>query len=457
MDKLISHLLQNGIYLSKKGDKLSVEYNGDMISDDLLKEIKNNKDELLRYLGRENINPDYQDIIPVKNAESYSLSNAQRRLWVLSQFEGVSAAYNMPGRIYLNQEIDIENFKRAIDSVIERHEILRTVFKEDKTGKIRQWVLGKEDFSFEIGYKDFRQAQNKEEKVKEYITEDSYKNFDLVNGPLLRAALLRVEDSMYVFCYNMHHIISDGWSLNVLSKDIFSYYNAYKENKQPQKKKLRIHYKDYSAWQLAQLNEKSFIAHRRYWLDSLSGELPTIDLPGTKQRPQIKTSNGQGLTTYIGSEATDKLKKYSQASGGSLFMGLLAVWNILVYRYTSQKDIIIGTPVAGREHTELEDQIGFYVNMLALRIEVDPDESFHGFYKSLKEDILNSYSHQMYPFDCLVEELNLQRDASRSAVFDVLLDFHDLGDGAEELELSKEGINQIVDLGYRTSKFDIEV
>ncbi len=388
---------------------------------------------------------------------SYPISDAQRRLWVLSQFEGGSAAYNIPGSLKLNGEYELPLFVQAFDSLIDRHEILRTVFREDASGEIRQWVLERQDLGFAIDYRDFRSEADKQQKAQAYIAADAYQPFDLENGPLLRAALLQVEEAQYVFYFNMHHIISDGWSMEVLSKDVFAYYEAYQAGRQPQIKALRIQYKDYSAWQLGQLNQESFKAHQAYWLDKLAGELPLLDLPATKQRPNVKTYNGQGLATYVDKATTAKLKGYIQDKGGSLFMGLLASWNVLMYRYTAQQDIIIGTPVAGREHADLEEQIGFYVNTLALRNQVDPQDSFDGFYQALKEDTLKSYGHQMYPFDRLVEDLNLHRDTSRSAVFDVMLILQNNGERIPGVELSDQELNRIVDLSYSTSKFDLEI
>ncbi|HRI35132.1 MAG TPA: condensation domain-containing protein, partial [Saprospiraceae bacterium] len=393
----------------------------------------------------------------VKVQKNYPISHAQRRLWVLSQFEGVSSAYNLPDSTYLNNNVDVEKFKRAIDAVVDRHEILRTVFKEDGSGEVRQWVLSKEDLGFKIDYKDFRKENNKEEKLNNYVAEDSYEAFDLGNGPLLRASLLHVEDEAYIFYYNMHHIISDGWSMEVLTKDVFSFYEAYKENREPQLRPLRIQYKDYSAWQLQQIEEESFKGHKSFWLDSLKGELPLINLPAAKPRPRIKNNKGFGLSTYLDSEATNKLKKYTQEKGGSLFMTLLAAWNVLIYRYTSQTDIIIGTPVAGREHTDLEDQIGFYVNMLALRNSINPDQDFNSFYKTLKDTTLKSYSHQLYPFDKLVEELNIQRDTSRSAVFDISITYHNISEVQKIATLDAKVIDKITLTGPTKVKFDMEL
>ncbi|WP_242674838.1 condensation domain-containing protein, partial [Niastella populi] len=460
MIKLIQKILAAEIVLDIVDGKLKLYSDNDEIDSEILNEIRANKEELTSYLIQNNIveassAPDEAiSVVPLQ--PNYPISDAQRRLWVLSQFEGGSVAYNMPASIYLNRDIEIKSFKSAIDATIERHEILRTIFREDESGEIRQWIVQREDLGFAIDYQDFRKEANKKEKAEAYIAADAYRAFDLAKGPLLRAALLQVEEEEYVFYYNMHHIISDGWSMEVLAKDVFKYYETYQAGKATQIEKLRIQYKDYSAWQLGQLNQESFKDQKDYWLNKLSGELPLLDLPASKQRPKVKTYNGQGLATYFDKATTAKLKRYTQEKGGSLFMGLLASWNVLMYRYTSQKDIIIGTVVAGREHADLEDQIGFYVNALALRYEVNPEESFASLYQAVKEDTLKSYNHQMYPFDRLVEDLNLQRDTSRSAVFDIILALQNSGERIEGVELSKEA-NQIVDQGYRTSKFDIEV
>lgn len=399
---------------------------------------------------------EYRKIEKLEEKESYQISDAQRRLWILSQLEEGSVSYNMPGSLDLEGEYELNLFQLSFDSVINRHEILRTVFKEDESGELKQWVLKKDALGFKVGYLDLRKEKNKEEKIKKYIAEDSCKAFNLENGPLLRACLLQLESNRYVFYFNIHHIISDGWSIDVLSKDVFSYYEAYRENKKPALKELTIQYKDYSVWQLGQTEEGSFKTHKDYWLDSLKGELPLFDLPSRKVRPKIKTYNGQRLGAYLDKETTEKLKKYTQENGGSPFMGLLAAWNVLMYRYTSQKDIIIGTPVAGRDHADLKDQIGFYINTLALRNEIKPEESFNEFFLRVKQSTLNAYSHQLYPFDRLVRELNLHRDTSRSPIFGILLDFHNTAEKTENIQLDVNQINLIREFGKLPVKYDLE-
>jgi amino acid adenylation domain-containing protein len=437
--------------------KIKLDIKAGLLTDEISEKIKYYREDILALLG-EVSKEEFTHIEKINEQVSYPISDAQRRLWILSQFEKGSVAYNMPNSVYLNQDIDIDCFKRAVDSTIERHESLRTLFKEDNTGEVRQWILKREDLNFKIEYRDFRKEKDKDKKVKEYIVEEQYKIFDLVNGPLLKASLLQVEDKAYIFYYNMHHIICDGWSMEILTRDLFSYYEAYKNGEKPLLKELRIQYKDYSAWQLAQLKDESFKKHKAFWLENLNGKLPLLTLPGLKPRPIVKTNNGHGLSTYIDDVTGAKLKKYSQENGGSLFMGLLAVWNILLYRYTSQTCIIIGTPVAGREHADLEDQIGFYINTLALRNELSPEDSFHDFYKTVKDNTLKSFSHQIYPFDRLVDDLNLQGDTSRNAIFDLLLALQNNGEtAADKIKLGKEELNHISDLGYIPTTFDLRI
>ncbi|WP_459209767.1 amino acid adenylation domain-containing protein [Aquimarina rhabdastrellae] len=408
--------------------------------------------EQLSLLINQSEKEDYIEIPKVEESTSYIVSDAQRRLWVLSQFEGGSVAYNMPSSIVLNEDVDIKSFEKAIYSVINRHEILRTIFKQDEEGEIRQIVKNTGDFNLEVVYKDFKDDPNQAEL---FIKQDSYKPFDLEKGPLLRAAMLQVSEDKFVFYYNMHHIISDGWSMEVLSKDVLAFYDAFKNNKEPGLSELSIQYKDYASWQLSQLETDSIKKSREFWIDNLSGELPVLDLPTHKKRPVKKTYKGSLLSTYLDKEATSFIKEYSKSNGGSLFTGLLTVLNVLLYRYTSERDIIIGTPVAARDHLDLKDQIGFYVNTLPLRNEINPEETFTSFYSRLKEATLTTFNHQMYPFDRLVEDLNLDRDTSRSALFDILLVLQNNGESVIDVTLNKEELNSLKYTEKVVSKFDL--
>jgi amino acid adenylation domain-containing protein len=457
MHKLIARLLENEIYISANNNKLNIEFNNDSIPDDLLNEIKENKEELLAFLKRGEAKSNYEDIQPVESDGPYDLSSAQKRLWVLSQFDEGATAYGISGNHHLNENINIDHFKRAINDTIDRHEILRTVFKTDDSGTIKQWVLDRAQVGFKIDYIDFRSEDNSDEKVRSYITEDSNKPFDLENGPLLKASLLQIGDEQYIFYYNMHHIISDGWSMEVLSKDVFSFYQAYSSKGAAEVKNLPIQYKDYSAWQLRHLEGEAYQSHKSYWLNVLSGELPSTDFPSKNQRPRVKTYDGYELSTYLDADTTDKLRRYVQKNGGSRFIFLVAAWNVLMYKYTAQRDNIIGTAVAGRDHADLKDQIGFYVNTLALRNEINPDENFDVFYQNVKHNILTSYDHQSYPFDRLVEDLDLQRDSSRSPVFDISMTYHNISEMSDSMAIDETQLSTVKVLGDSKVKFDIEL
>ncbi len=450
---LFVELREQQIKLFLQGDDIKITSYKNKISPDQIAMIKSNKDEIITYLKNLDKDGVMSPIPVVDKKSSYPLSNAQQRVWILSQLEEGSTAYNLPTEIELIGHYDLNCFERAIKSVIERHEILRTVFKEDHNGEPCQVILDPKEISFTIDFRDFRNNKNPQEVAKTYILSDAYKSFDLSNGPLLRASLLQISDDKFIFYYNMHHIISDGWSMEVLIQDVMKYYEAYVSDKLPNISPLRIQYKDYTAWQLDLINGVKHQEHKEYWLSVLSGEIPSIDLPTRKKRPQKKTFYGKSLGTYISPKIISKLQSFAKDRGGSLFMGLLAVSKVLLYRYTGESDIVIGNPIAGRDHADLEDQIGVYINTLALRSRVDSDSSFTELYDQIRATTLEGLEHQMYPFDKLLEDLNGKREASRSPIFDILINYLGVS------EISKEGITgeNIQDLGEKMTLLDIEI
>lgn len=455
MKHLLSELENHNIQISLNGDNLDLSFDGTEIDQNLLNEIRTHKSELIDYLKKYAHFNKNEHINPIDKNSSYQLSDTQRRLWVLCQFENASNAYNMPTRIFLEGEYDPSKFGFAIAAVLERHEILRTLFKKDQNDEIRQWIQPLEDLNFQLDYKDFTNEASPIANAENYIANDSFKAFDLEKGPLVRASLLQVAANSYIFYYNMHHIISDGWSMEILGRDVMSYYHFYQNDTPLNLPELKIQYKDYAAWQITQIDSDVLSTSKKYWSERFKGDLPTIALPSQKKRPRVKTFNGHSLSTQIPFEQTQGLRNLSQEAGGSLFMALLAVWKVLIYRYTSQEDLIVGTAVAGRDHTDLEDQIGFYVNTIAFRNSIIPEETFNQTFARIKASTLEAYNHQMYPFDRLVEDLNVVRDSSRSPIFEVMFTIQNLGDrqAKKQFEVS----DAIRDLGESKSKFDLAV
>jgi amino acid adenylation domain-containing protein len=351
----------------------------------------------------------------------YPLSSAQKRFWVLSRFEEGNIAYNMPGVYVFEGDLNSDYLEAAFKKLIERHEILRTVFKEDEQGDIRQFIKSAEAFDFIITSHDLRAVLQREDHLKKIVRSEIMRAFNLTEGPVLRAGLYQMEDYKWVFCFVMHHIAGDGWSMGVLIKELLQFYNALANNAPVSFMPLRIQYKDYAVSQQQQLNDNAFEEHREYWLSQFNNDLPVLELPSDRPRPAVKTYNGGLVHKMIDTGTAAGFKLLNREQGTTLFMGLLAAVNTLLYRYSGQEDLIIGSPVAGREKPELEDQIGLYLNTLALRSEFSGNDSYRELLQRVKQTTLNAYEHQAYPFDELVDELKLKHDLSRNALFDVMV------------------------------------
>jgi len=392
----------------------------------------------------------YSEITKAAPAADYPLSDGQRRLWVLSQIEQASQAYHLSGELLVEGEYVIDHLARAINTVIDRHEILRTVFRENEAGELRQLVV---DAKVVLSFLDAREATAAARE--EYVKQEAGRPFRLSEAPLLRAGLMEVKEGEYLFHFTMHHIIGDGWSMRVLAKEVIELFNAYQQGLEPALTPLRIQYKDYAVWQQSQA-QTGLAAHRAYWLNQLGGVLPVLSLPTQHSRPPVFTYRGHSYSTIIGPALTSALKDYCRQHQATLYMGLLAGMKMLLYRYTGQQDIIVGSPVSGREHIELESQLGFYLNALALRSELKGQDDFSTLLQRVQNTVLAAYEHQAYPFDRIIQELDLKRDTSRSAIFDVWLDLHaDVTTDKNEINHTEQSSYGITDHGSRTAKFDI--
>jgi tyrocidine synthetase-3 len=418
MRAFLSTLREKNIHLKLEENELSIRFPKGKIDKDLLEEIKAKKTHIISYLSMLN-EYRFSDIRVMEEQPDYMLSSSQRRLWILSQFEEANIAYNMPHVYVFEGNLDFTALEYAFAALIARHENLRTVFKEDENGEVKQFITVGEASRSRIVYRDVRQEKEKDRIVKDLVEEAFLTPFDLATGPLLRTGLYQVEDHKWVFNYVMHHVISDGWSMGILIKELLQLYNAYVRGEENPLVPLRIQYKDYAAWLQQQLNGIAFQAHKAYWLNHFAGELPVLELPADKVRPAVKTYTGGVFYKRLDTRVSKGIIAYSQEQGCTLFMALLAAVNTLLYRYTGQEDLIIGTPVAGREHVDLEDQIGFYANTLALRTQFSGTDNFKALLLNTRDVTLGAHEHQLYPFDELVDNLQIKHDRSRNPLFDV--------------------------------------
>ncbi|GAA0710921.1 hypothetical protein GCM10009430_00030 [Aquimarina litoralis] len=361
------------------------------------------------------------DIPKTLEKASYPLTSSQRRIWVLSQFEEGSKAYNIPGAFELKGFLDIAKFRSAFAYLIKRHESLRTIFKVDDKGEVGQYIVDTTSLDFEIDYYDDNNLDSDKGKLVDLVESVYNYCFDLAVAPLVRLGLIKVANHNHLLVFNLHHIISDGWSIEVLIRELFSTYNALLQDKSIDLPSLSIQYKDYAVWQHKEASKEGIMISQQYWLDRFSSNVPVLELPISKPRPKVKSYHGDSLKYTFSKDLSKGLQHFSDQYGASLFMVLMAGVNGLFSRYTNTGDIILGTPIAGRNHSDLEHQVGLYLNTLAIRTEFDPSASFEKLLELQKQTLLDGYSHQDYPFDNLIEQLDIHHETSRSALFDVMV------------------------------------
>jgi hypothetical protein len=296
-------------------------------------------------------------------------------------------------------------------------------------------------------------STEQENLIEEAISHNAKTTFDLEVGPLLKVNLLKLSQENYIVLFNMHHIIFDGWSAGVLIKDFLTHYHAYGQENSQLMPPLRIHYKDYTSWQESQLETSKLQDQRDYWLAKLTPVPVRLNLPVDYPRPPVKSFQGNTITWQPEPELIDTFEKLVKAQEASLFMGLVSLVKSFLFRYTEQNEITIGSAIAGRNHPDLEDQIGFYVNTLVLRDQITDHDSFTDVLSKVKTTTLEAYDHQDYPFDQIVSDLNLQRDPSRNALFDVAIVLQN----NQNVDLDLDGITvNSIDPKMITAKFDLE-
>ncbi len=397
----------------------------------------------------------------------YELSHAQHRLWILSQMDADGTAHSMPGVYLVKGPLHKAFLEKAFEILVVRHESLRTIFPV-VGGEPRQKILPSPPEGFRIheihvkktgpdalSLPDARLTQG----VAPHVEAELGRPFNLARGPLVRITLIKLGADRRVLVFNMHHIISDAWSVDVIARELFSLYGALQEdpgvsipelgNLLPE---LRIQYKDFMAWQNRFLVSEGVEKHADYWRTKLAGRLPVLDLPLDYPRPPVPRYRGRTEWFMWEAHLTKRIAAFSREHKASLFMTLMTGVKILLYRYSEQTDGIVGTPMTQRDHPDLEHQVGFYVNTLALRDEVLPEASFRELLARVKKTTLDAHGHQAYPFDLLVQELDVARDVGRAPVFDVMVVFQ--GNNGPDLEMGNITFTEM-DIETGTAQFDL--
>ncbi len=446
----LEELKSKEVQLNLKNGKLEVQAPEGVLTSDLVERLKESKEDIIALLQHTGTEENVQEISVVAKKDYYPVSFSQNRLWVLDQFDQVATVFNMAVQYRLNGTIDEKLFAQTFEILVERHEILRTRFI-DKNGQPYQYVLenAAEGISFEN--LDYSHNENSNQLAQNKATEIAETKFDLYKHALLKVALIKVAEEQYFLSLCIHHIISDEWSMNILVRDIIAIYSGLKNDKKAVLEPLRIQFKDFASWESENIINEN--ASKEYWLKKLDGTLPVLELVSDHIRPVIQTYNGSEVAVQISKENSQKFYELLEKNGTTLFMGAMSVVYNLLYRYSGNSDIIVGAPVSGRKQAELEDQIGFYINTLALRQNIDGSSDFTALLQDVKSNILEGYQHQSYPFDLLVDELSVQRDPSRSPLFDVMVVVEDEGKG--DLTQFEGIVIEEVPLEKKRSKYDL--
>lgn len=456
--KFLKKLKASNIDIVLVGDNIHINYDGPQPPDNIVQEIRDNKSSIIGFLKQQESEAGQLFAIPITpEKESYITSSSQQSLWLLSQIEESNVAYNMPAFFEFIGQLDLPALEWCFKQLIERHEILRTIFSEDESGVVRQFILPAQKNDFSIRYEDLREVPDQIARINAFIQFAIQTPFDITRGPLLRVSLARIQNETYILSYVMHHIIGDGWSLSILIKELLTLYTSYSQGQNNPLKPLRIQYKDYASWQQQQLQGDSLKFHKEYWLKQFEDKIPVLELTGENRRPAFKTYNGGLINRLFDNELLKGIKQLSQQHETSLFTGLLAGVNCLLFKYTGQNDIVIGSPIASREHVDLEEQIGYYLNILALRTKFHGAASFTDLLNNTRSTTLNAYDHQVYPFDELVADLNVKRDMSRSVLFDVMIVLQNTEFSGINAASENHGLNvRMLEIGnYVVSKYDL--
>ena len=382
---------------------------------------------------------------------AFPASFGQERLWFLDQFEPGSAAYNIPRVFRISGPLQVDVLTRAFQAIVQRHAALRTIF-DSVEGEARQVVLSSREVRIPIIDLAGVPGEERESRALRMAAEEGMKPFDLSEGPLLRLTLLRLDGETSMLVLVMHHIIADGWSISRLFRDVTESYAAFLANTKPDLPELPIQYTEYAQWQREYMSGEVLEKEIEYWRNTLAGAQKLLDLPTDHSRPAMQTWHGARKEITFSVASLAKLKALAQKEGATLFMVTMAAFQALLWRYTQQESILVGTPIAARNHVEIEELVGLFVNTLICRTDFTSNMSFRELIQRVRNYSLEAYMHQDVPFEKLVEELAPQRALDRPPLFQVMFIFQNIPKQIFEIS----GLT-IEELNFETgiAKFDL--
>jgi len=387
-------------------------------------------------------------------AESYEMSHAQRRLFFLHWMDRDNVSYNMPALLELEGALDQAALVRAFEAILARHDVLRTTY-EMREGRPVQLVHAVQSLHVPVTDVSNLAETERETALWNEVTAEMQTPFDLTAGPVFRMRVFRLAAERHWLMLQLHHIVGDFWSWQVLLREFQTLYAAEAAGGGDVLAPLTVQYTDYAAWQNQRLEQGHLQAAQAFWKETLGGELPVLDLPTDYPRSAVVRSEGQQLRLPLDAELAAGLQRLTQQGDATLFLVLLAATGILLSRLSGQRDLVLGTPEAGRSLLELEGLVGLFINTLPLRFQVEPGQTFLQVLEQVKQQALQAYEHHEYPFDQLVEEINPPRDLSRTPIFSVM--FQVLRDGEERFHEVAGLQMRPVELDVTSTKFDLQI
>jgi amino acid adenylation domain-containing protein len=417
--ELMSFVNSLGLVLWIEGDRLRYSAPAGRLTPSLRDELVRRKTEIIAFLlnAQYQLNSSPPPIEAATRDAPLPLSFAQQRLWFLDQLKPESADYNMPGVVRLQGNLDVSALEKTLNEIVRRHEILRTSFRSSEGQPVQ---VIKDNLAINLPIVDLRPSADGERHAWQMVAEEVQRPFDLKNGPLIRARLLRLTDDTHLLIVTMHHIVCDGWSKGLLTKEMTELYEAFLHTTPLALVEPAIQYADYAIWQRAWLQGEVLDEQLNYWKRRLSGTLPVLELPTDHPRSLVLGTKGETYPFTIPQDLFEALSKLSRREGATLFMTLLAAFKVLLYRYTGLTDIIVGAPIANRSRVEAESLIGFFANTLALRTDLSGAPSFAELLERVKQTAFEAFQHQDLPFEKVVEELHPARITEQNVLFQVM-------------------------------------
>ncbi|BAZ69369.1 nonribosomal protein synthetase [Fischerella sp. NIES-4106] len=418
IEELLSELKRLDIKIWAEGDYLRYDAPKGKLSSVLRSQLVERKQEILAFLRQVNLK--IKSIQPVSRNQEIPLSFAQQRLWFLNQWEGENASYNESIAVRLKGLLNLSALQHSLNEIVRRHEVLRTTFV-CIDGKPIQTISPDLHLSLSvIDLREIPQCHQRQAEALRLLAQAANCPFQLTEAPLLRTTLVKLDETEHILLFTIHHIICDNWSMGILLQEVAALYIAFCSNKPLPLSELPIQYADFAIWQRQWLTGDRLQSQLNYWQQQLINYPPILQLPTDRPRPALQSFCGKTQSFSLSSDLTEALKALSRQEEVTLFMMLLTAFVTLLYRYSQQDDILIGTAIANRNYKELERLIGLFANTLVLRTNCAGNPTFRELLHQVRERTLSAYAHQDLPFEYLVEQLQPERNPSYNPLFQVM-------------------------------------